>query len=192
MTLLLIDDDNSLRSQLKFSIETLFDEVYEAENKEDALFHINEKSFDVAVVDLHLENPYDGYEVAKTSIKENIKTIMFTANNNQADIKELIKLGVFDYLNKPVDIPTLKAAVRRAILFRKNEKKLAKDNIYYLNHCVDAKEGIKSSITNIEKDLFEKILKQNKFNIYHTAKSLNMKREHIYYFIKKYHLQREV
>ena len=190
MTLLLTDDDTLLRAQLRFSLESLFDEVYEASNKEEAFELVETHDIDVALIDLHLEEALDGEDIAKETILNDIKTIIFTANKDTDIIKELIKDGVFDYLNKPVDIPTLQASLNRAILFKQNEQKLADENIYHLNHCVDATEGIKCSLTHIEKDLLVKILKQNDFNIYKTAKLLNMKRENIYYFIKKYEIKR--
>ncbi|MEA3289375.1 MAG: response regulator [Campylobacterota bacterium] len=191
MNLLLVDDDQLLRSQISFSISSLFEEVFEAANKNDAIDLIKNKHIDIALVDLSLDTEFDGVEISKESLANGIKTIIFTANQSQDIVKEFIKDGVFDYINKPVEIPSLINALERAKLFVENEKKLAQDNIYHLNQCVDAKEGIKSSLTHLEKDLLLKILKQNEFNIYQTAKILNTKRENIYYFIKKYNIKRD-
>ena len=190
MKLLLTDDDQLLRSQIKFSIESLFDDVYEASNIQESLDIIQNHEIDIALIDLSLEDEFDGIDISKVSVEHSIKTIIFTANKSPDVIKELIKEGVFDYINKPISIPTLINSLNRAILFKENEKKLAEENIYQLNHCVDASDGIKKSVTHLEKDLLIKILKQNEFNIYQTAKLLKTKRENIYYFIKKYGLSR--
>ena len=191
MTLLLIDDDDLLRSQIRFSLESHFDEVYEAASKQQAFDMIDEKDIDIALVDLALENEFDGVDISKKAVEHSIKTIVFTANKSEDIIKELIKEGVFDYLNKPVSIPTLLSSLHRAKLFLDSEQKLAQENIYHLDYCVDAKDGIKNSLTHLEKDLLVKILKQNDFNIYQCAKLLNTKRENIYYFIKKYGISRD-
>ncbi|MEA3353544.1 MAG: response regulator [Campylobacterota bacterium] len=191
MNLLLVDDDDLLRSQISFSISSLFDDIYEASNKEDAFELIKNKHIDIALVDLSLDTEFDGVDISKETLANSIKTIIFTANQSQEIVKEFIKDGVFDYINKPIEIPSLINALNRAKLFVENEKKLAEENIYHLNQCVDAKEGIKSSLTHLEKDLLIKILKQNEFNIYQTAKLLNTKRENIYYFMKKYNISRD-
>ena len=191
MTLLLIDDDELLRTQIKFSIENLFDIIYEAQNLSEALEFIQNEQIDVALVDLSLESELDGVTIAQETILKNIKTIIFTANLSKDITKDLIKDGVFDYINKPVDMPTLISALNRAILFTQNEIALEKDNIYHLSFNVDVSNGIKNSLLNVEKELLVKILHQNEFNIYQTAKLLNTKRENIYYFIKKYNISRD-
>ncbi|MEA3384141.1 MAG: response regulator [Campylobacterota bacterium] len=191
MTLLLTDDDQLLRSQIRFSIESMFDEVFEASNIQESFDIIINNDVDIALVDLALENEFDGIEISKKTVEQSIKTIVFTANKSDDVVKQLIKEGVFDYLNKPVSIPTLIDSLNRAILFKENEQKLEKENIYKLDQCVDAKDGIKNSLTHLEKDLLVKILKQNDFNIYQCAKLLNTKRENIYYFIKKYGISRD-
>lgn len=191
MTLLLIDDDQLLRSQVRFAVEELFEEVIEVSSKSETFDVLDDKLFDIALIDMHLELPYDGKEIAQQTIQRDIKSIMFTANKDQETIKELIQMGVFDYLQKPLDMNSLISSINRAILFRQNEQKLADDNIFSIGGFVDATEGIKSSLSDVEKELLIKILYQNDFNIYQTAKILNTKRENIYYFIKKYKIQRE-
>ncbi len=191
MTLLLIDDDELLRTQIKFSIENLFDIIYEAKNLSQALEYIDTKDINVALVDLSLDDELDGVTITSHTIEKNIKTIIFTANLSKDITKDLIKDGVFDYINKPVDMSILVGALKRAILFSQNETTLKEENIYHLEFNVDVSNGIKNSLLNVEKKLLVKILNQNKFNIYKTAKLLNMKRENIYYFIKKYNISRD-
>ena len=191
MNLLLIDDDQALRSQIRFSIENLFEEVFEAGDKETSLSLLENEPIDIALVDLHLIGPHDGVEIANETVEQGIKTIIFTANRSEETTKELIKNGVFDYINKPVEIPLLKEALKRAMLFCENERKLAEENVYHVSMNLDLKSGIKKSLSSVEKDLLIKVLKQNDFNIYHTAKVLNIKRENIYYFMKKYNITRD-
>ncbi len=191
VTLLLIDDDQLLRTQIRFSIEDMFDTIYEASNIAQSLDYVENKLIDVALIDLALENEFDGAIIARKTLAKNIKTIMFTANLSHDIIKDFIKDGVFDYLNKPIDMPLLIAALNRAILFAEKENELKKENIYHLQCNVDVSDGIKNSLLDVEKSLLVKILEENNFNIYKTAKLLNTKRENIYYFIKKYNLSRD-
>lgn len=190
MTLLIAEDDNLLRSQIVFELEPLFDKIYEVSCKNEAVKIIEQNKIGIILVDLNLKVELDGIEITKKALQQDIKCIVFTANRCSKILKTLIKEGIFDYINKPVDMPTLISSIKRAQLFYSHEKELAKDNIFNISCTIDAKDGIKSSMSLVEKELFEKILKQNDFNVYHTAKILDTKRENIYYFIKKHGLKR--
>lgn len=190
MNLILLDDDILLRSQIKFSLLSYFDNIFEANSIESAIIIIENENIQIALLDLSLINDLDGLEIATKTLEKDIKTIIFTANLDSNITKNLIKDGVFDYLNKPIEMSLLIASVKRAKLFYENEKKLKQENLYSVKSIVDITSGIKKSLVSIEKDLIIKILKENDFNIYKTAKLLGTKRENIYYFINKYDIKR--
>jgi len=191
MNLLIVDDDTSLSSLISFNLKPLFTNILESSSKQDALQQIQNYDFEIALVDLSLDEPYDGVELAKTFVQKGIKTIIFTANRSQSVIKELIQFGVFDYISKPIAVDLLIESIKRAILFKENEEQMAKEAIFSLNVNVDLKDGIKNSLAGVEKKLIQEVLTQYDYNIYKIAKLLNMKRENIYYFMKKYNIKRQ-
>ncbi|MEA3384147.1 MAG: hypothetical protein U9Q20_05670, partial [Campylobacterota bacterium] len=112
----------------------------------------------------------------------NIKTIVFTANLSKDITKELIKIGVFDYLNKPIDMNSIISSLNRAILFTKNEAELKEENIYHLESNVDVSDGIKNSLLGMKKGVrphIETFLK-NTVNLYFIT--FIFKRDNLFYY----------
>ena len=192
-TLLLVDDDKALRSQFAFALSGMY-EIFEAETKEEAYGIIQEKSISIALIDLGLP-PYENSDVegraiiSKLLFEQNSKVIVLTGQDSPTYAQELIELGVFDYLLKPIEMPTLLSALQRADFFIENEKKREDENIQ-LSFSVDPKSGLKASSEEAQKQLLISILNRTNFNIYQSAKLLNSSRENIYYFIKKFQIER--
>jgi len=192
-TLLLVDDDTALRSQFAFALGGNY-RVVEAGSREQAYKIIEEESIAIALVDLGLP-PYENSDregqsiISKLLFEQNSKVIVLTGQDSPTYAQELIELGVFDYLLKPIEIPTLLSALQRANFFIENEKKRKDENIQ-LSFSVDPKSGLKASSEEAQKQLLLSILNKTNFNIYQSAKLLNSSRENIYYFIKKFHIER--
>jgi DNA-binding NtrC family response regulator len=60
---LLVDDDDALRTMMSLTLEHKGFEVVSAANVTDALKLITTESFDVLITDLHMPNPSDGFAV---------------------------------------------------------------------------------------------------------------------------------
>ena len=193
-TLLLVDDDDSIRSQFSFTLKNRY-KLFEAKNRKEAYKIITDENINIALIDLGLPPHQNSYEegmliASKLINEQNSKVIVLTGQESQIYSKELIALGVFDYLNKPISIPLLLSSMDRADFFIDNENSdKNKDNIK-VSFNINPKSGLKASSEEAQKQLLKNILNKTKFNIYRTAKILGSSRENIYYFIKKFSIER--
>ncbi|MEK6658079.1 MAG: response regulator, partial [Campylobacterota bacterium] len=116
--LLLVDDDIALRKQFCFALQRDY-KVYEASNPKEAFEIIKSVNLDIALVDLGLppyENSHKGGRAVVLALmeKSDAKVIILTGQESREYAKELISIGVFDYLLKPIDIPALIFSLKRA------------------------------------------------------------------------------
>lgn len=81
---------------------------------EDAVRMLREKEFDAAVLDLKLEG-MDGIEILKIFrlLDPELPVLMLTGHGCEKAAAESIRLGVAEYLSKPVDFDLLLEKVRQ-------------------------------------------------------------------------------
>lgn len=111
-SLLVVDDEASVRRLLsKVFVQDGY-EVLTASGGEEAIAIAKEKKVDVAIVDLKMPD-LDGIETIRRI--KNINPAMFfiviTAFGEMASVKEAAELGVFDYVTKPFDLEYIKHLV---------------------------------------------------------------------------------
>jgi signal transduction histidine kinase len=113
-TLLIIDDEEGPRQSLRIVFKNDYS-VLLASNGLDALQLAREHSIDVAVCDIMMFG-MSGVEVLKElkEIDPTIEVVMLTAFETIETARQALRYGASDYLNKPFDIPTMRAAVKRA------------------------------------------------------------------------------
>jgi len=193
--LLLVDDDAALRKQFCFALENEY-KLYEASNKQEALDIIAKETIDIALVDLGLppfENTHHEGRLIISALKESLETkiIVLTGQQSSKYAKELIEIGVFDYLLKPVDIPTLLASLKRASFFIDNELDPKHESVK-LSFSTNLADGLKGSSDEAQKQLLLSVLNKTNFNINQSSKILGISRENCYYFLKKFHIKRPI
>ncbi len=191
--LLLVDDDIALRKQFCFALQRDY-KVYEASNPKEAFEIIKSVNLDIALVDLGLppyENSHKGGRAVVLALmeKSDAKVIILTGQESREYAKELISIGVFDYLLKPIDIPALIFSLKRASFFIDNEANSDK-NMIKLSFNADFEDGLKATSDEAQKQLLLAVLKKTNFNINQSAKILNISRENCYYFLKKFGIER--
>tara|TARA_B100000963_G_scaffold79091_1_gene67223 strand:- start:17686 stop:18846 length:1161 start_codon:yes stop_codon:yes gene_type:complete len=115
--ILIIEDDNSIRRVVKEILqkENLY-EVYEAFDGRDGVKKIIENKFNLILCDIKMPK-MDGIEVLK---KINLKKIfvpfiMLTGHGNVETAVSAMKLGAFDFIQKPPDLNRLLISVRGAL-----------------------------------------------------------------------------
>lgn len=125
--ILLVEDEESIRSFLKINLKRNKFEVIEAENGEDAIKKAIENEPDLAILDVMLSG-IDGFEVCK-KLREYYKDmgiIMLTARTQDSDKIMGLEYGADDYIIKPFN--PLEIVLRiKAILRRIGEKSGDKD-----------------------------------------------------------------
>ena len=113
--LLLVDDEEGYVSVLCKRLSKRKINVTPALSAADALAIMRKKDFDVAVLDLKMED-MDGIEALKMfkSIYPEMEVIMLTGHGSQKAAGEGLSLGAFDYLTKPCDLNELVATIKDA------------------------------------------------------------------------------
>ncbi len=116
MNLLIIEDNDGLRDQMKWALNDTFT-VYEASTTKQAIDIFSKNSCQLVCLDLGLDNiPDKGVEVLDQLllINRNTKIVIITAHTDASLGNEAVKRGAFDYLKKPIDIEELKVILSRA------------------------------------------------------------------------------
>jgi len=103
-----------------------------------------------------------------------------------------VREGAFDFLAKPSSSADILNAVQRAVLFYQNERTLSEqEGLTKLQINAKVADGLKAVREEAEEKLVRKVLKETEFNVYQSAAKLGLKRESIYYFLKKFGIKRE-
>ncbi len=108
--ILVVDDEEGVRSFIAESLDRDGHDVVQAENGAVALRAAREEPFDVVITDLKMPE-MDGMTLVRTLRTEqpDVELVVLTAHGGVASAVEAMKLGVYDYLEKPLSGP---AAVR--------------------------------------------------------------------------------
>jgi DNA-binding NtrC family response regulator len=113
--LLLIDDEEGYVNVLANRLEKRHFHVTKAYSGGEAIKAVRRQDFDVAVLDLKMED-MDGIEVLKIfkQMGLEMKIIMLTGHGSQEAATEGISLGAFDYLTKPCELHELIEKIQQA------------------------------------------------------------------------------
>lgn len=113
-TLLIVDDEEGPRQSLKIVFKNDYNVVV-ASNGLDAIQLAHEHKIDIAVLDILMQG-MSGVELlhALKEIDPHIEVVMLTAYETIETARQALRYGASDYLNKPFDIPTMRAAVAKA------------------------------------------------------------------------------
>jgi len=148
-SILLIDDDDSLRRVMEFSLVEAGHKVQTASSGEEGLRLFEKGSFDAVITDITMPG-MSGIEVLKEVQKRDaeLPVIVITAYGTIESAVEAMKLGAFDYITKPVSRDELRLTLDKAMKLRR----LAKENValraevtdrYSFEHIVGSSERIR-------------------------------------------------
>lgn len=115
-TILVIDDDKSVRDSLKMILEYEHFSVEFAENGERGLQKIDQNPPDAVLLDVKMAG-IDGIEVLTQLKKKNdrLPVVMISGHGTLETAVEATKLGAFDFLSKPLDRDKLLVTIRNAL-----------------------------------------------------------------------------
>ncbi len=115
---LVVDDEPGVRSFLADALSSEGHEVEQAADGATALALLKRRSFQVMVTDLRMPK-MDGMallEEAHSGLSPEMEVIVLTAHGSVESAVQAMKLGAFDYLQKPISSPTeLRLLVARAL-----------------------------------------------------------------------------
>ncbi len=120
-TLLIVDDEDGPRQSLRVIFKDEYD-LLMAEDGPTAMELAQKHDIDVAVLDIRMAG-MSGIEVLERlkGVKPEMEAIMMTAFETTDTIRQALRLRACDYINKPFDIATMRAAVSQAMQRRKLE-----------------------------------------------------------------------
>lgn len=186
-----------LRQTLAASLAAQGYRIAEAESRNSALARLAEQD-DIAVMILDLGLPPrehstdEGLAVIRAVSAEmlNIKIIVLTGQDEESAALAAIREGAFDFLSKPTGLADILSALNRALLFQRKEQDLSSEGTARLQISATLADGLKAVREETEEKLVRKVLKETGFNVYQSASRLGLKRESLYYFMKKFGIRR--
>ncbi len=167
---LVVDDEESILTLIKYNLEKAGLRAITAENGERALEIIKEENPDLIILDIMLPG-IDGVEICKRLRKEDyhIPILMLTAKDEEIDKILGLEIGADDYMTKPFSTRELmarvKAMLRRSLQYKEvkdeDEKVIVDDIVVFPDKFETLLKGEKIYLTPKEFELL-KLLVRNK------------------------------
>ena len=160
LKVLYVEDDSSVRNELSSLLSNFFSNVYTASNGEEGLelYISKQKDIDIIIADINMPK-MTGIEMLEEIRKfdKNIPAIFTTAYSDTEFLIDAIKLKVFEYCIKPIDIRLLintlgelANILYQDFLLKQQNRKLNKykDIIYSNNIVIRTNKKMKISFVN--------------------------------------------
>ncbi len=116
INILAVDDDKEFLTLIH---DVLKDEGYEislAESMSEAIAKVKDTLFDLIITDKNMPEPKGADLINEIkSISPASKIIVLTGFGDVESYLELMNMGIYDYLNKPVKMSELKITIKRAL-----------------------------------------------------------------------------
>ncbi len=115
-TILIIDDEKSIRRTLREILEYEGYKVEEAVDGLEGLSMLKERTFDAILLDIKMPK-MDGLEVLDKIMQTNPDTpvIMVSGHGTIDTAVEAVKKGAYDFVAKPMDLNRLSISLRNAL-----------------------------------------------------------------------------
>ncbi len=154
---LLVEDDINTLNGLAEILEEEGLDITKSKNARQAKTAIRKGAFDVVLMDYLLPDE-DGLSLSKIILEEqpDIKIIMMTAFGTVKNAVNAMKMGIYDYLTKPINLDELLIILRRALKERKliSENKQLKSQLnqtYRFDNII--------GVSGRMQEIFQKVLK---------------------------------
>jgi DNA-binding NtrC family response regulator len=196
--ILLVEDDAALRLIMRNVLELSGYLILEADSRLSTVSAIKNNP-DIAVIILDLGLPPaahttdEGLEIIRLLVRDLVpaKIVVLTGQDEESSALDAIREGAFDFLAKPSKVEAILNAVQRALLFYRKEQAMAAEGLTRLQLNAKVADGLKAVREEAEEKLVKQVLKDTGFNVYQSATRLGLKRESIYYFLKKFGIKRD-
>ncbi len=125
-SILLVDDDQEFRKAMKKMFERSGYSVTLAADGQEALNILSEETFDLIISDLRMPN-LNGMQLMEELKKKGVKipVIFITAFGEVESYMDLMNLGAFEYINKPVKGQEILNVARKALETRGNSRRVS-------------------------------------------------------------------
>ncbi|GAB4344271.1 MAG: hypothetical protein Kow0099_23570 [Candidatus Abyssubacteria bacterium] len=115
-SILLVDDDLEFRKAMKRTFERSGYDITVAADGQEALDLLDTQDFDLIITDLRMPN-VNGIQLMEEIRKRkiNVPVIFITAFGEVESYMDLMNMGAFDYINKPVKGQDILTVARKAL-----------------------------------------------------------------------------
>jgi two-component system nitrogen regulation response regulator NtrX len=150
-TVLVVDDEKSVRDAIKLILEYEKYTVDVAENGSKAIEACRGNSYDAVLLDIKMPTGKDGIEVLRDlkQINAGVPVIMISGHGTFETAVEATKLGAYDYLPKPLDRDKLLITLRNAIEHRQLSERL--QQLRDKDRILGASDAIKEILAIIQR-----------------------------------------
>ncbi|MEK7398087.1 MAG: hybrid sensor histidine kinase/response regulator [Candidatus Poribacteria bacterium] len=123
---LVVDDDLGNRESMKIILNGRFD-VLTTDSGYGALELVKQKEFDVVVLDIRMPG-LSGIDVLRRikEVEEAPEVILVTAYSSLETAKDAVKLGAYDYIEKPFEMEDFREVVRKGVERKHKSNKAVK------------------------------------------------------------------
>ncbi len=153
-SILIIDDERSIRSVLKDILTNEGYKVDEAADGEEGLAKFSKLNFDVVICDIKMPK-MDGIEflLKAYDINSDIPIIILSGHGNIETAVEAVKKGAFDFISKPPDLNRLLITIRNALdkTVLVKETKFLKRRVNKVDEMIGESKAINQIKETIEK-----------------------------------------
>ncbi|OYT92837.1 MAG: Fis family transcriptional regulator [Burkholderiales bacterium PBB3] len=194
---LLVEDDAALRGYLASALEEAGFTVQLAQDRASAVAAMALPAAPaIAVLDLGLPPQPSTMREGLLALQDILrlqpptKVIVLTGQDESAAAQEAVRLGAFDFLTKPTSMAVVLQAVQRASLFAREEARMVLRGESRIAVTVRLGDGPKEAGAQAEEQLLRRSLAAAGYNVTLAARQLGVAREHLYYYLNKYGIQR--
>ena len=160
--ILIADDHDALRRGLARALTEAKHEVEEASNGNAAIERLHESYFDVVLSDLKMGGS-DGIDVLRTTraLHPTTSVILMTAFASVNTAVEAMKIGAFDYVQKPFEIEEMEVKIEKALEVKRLKHELeylrgTQQDIYEFDRIVGSSSALQKVL-----DIVKKVAKSN-------------------------------
>src|ERR687897_442182 len=160
--ILVADDHDALRRGLVRGLTEAGHEVEEASNGNAAIERLHDSSFDVVLSDLKMGGS-DGLDVLRTTraMHPTTAVILMTAFGSDNTAVEAMKIGAFDYVQKPFEIEEMEVKIDKALEVRRLKHEIdyrrhTQQDIYDFDKIVGSSASLQRVL-----DIVKKVAKSN-------------------------------
>src|SRR4249920_2060796 len=160
--ILVADDHDALRRGLARGLTEAGHEVDEASNGNAAIERLHDSYFDVLLSDLKMGGS-DGMDVLRTTraMHPTTAVILMTAFGTVNTAVEAMKIGAFDYVQKPFEIEEMEVKIEKALEMRRLKNELeylrgTQQDIYDFDRIVGSSAALQKVL-----DIVKKVAKSN-------------------------------
>jgi len=162
--ILIVDADESIRFTFeRFLNKAGYGHIVTASNATEALANVQKKTFDLVISDIMLEGE-KGPELLRSLRQAGVDcpVIMITGSPDLDSATNLIRLGAFDYIVKPINKKVLLRFTSQALRHRALQKekiRLESENLKFRRYLEAVFQSVQDAIITVDPDL--KIIQMN-------------------------------